>query len=919
MFRSELLDLINSGEAWAFIGSGVSIDADCPSWPELTDEVERLATTGEGFSDALLSEARRIDNYPRCFSRIEELLGRDEMERLVRVTLEGEPTGRLPGRLHKMLVDLPFAGYITTNYDLLLERALDRYPGWQAVGNLGDEVRKASGTTKGVVWHVHGALGMDHEHSRLVLTQEDYDALYADESPVTRQLRGLVGHRQVIFIGFGLRDPDVIELLRRAGRLTNPARPLYALLPAQGRFEHRSEKLDLLHRFNIEVITYPVSGSSHAELTELVSVYSSLTLRRSIRYGRALLPPPSYDPETTGLLIYNELVLREGLDVPTNVKGSLLKAWLLSSLNDDERSLASLAEMLAGDIALLAARAEGTLHRDDARAEVERGLSELIVEGYVEEVPLADGERRIRLTNEGLAQVVDHSAHAELLGQQFSASLVARARTITRDAASSARITQVAEVFLKECIARRALGVARATMPGRFSEQDYHMLALLQSVREHLAQVNDASEAVALLTVLEGLLREPTDAERTYFGLAIQARFGMHLLSLDEDTLRARSEECHQTAFLMDSNILIPYIARSSLGHAAATLLVQRLRDLGATIVTTYPMVYELVEHAQFSQDLVGSGAIDLSPMALEAASGRADARSNAFLEGFLTEFASGQVGPTFNEYLWDVAHLSKRTPRVLDDLDGFAGVLAEADIHTLHVENVDGFEAQMNRNVATYADQLARERGATYRHRRQVQAEAEILLLIRGLRSGILALPNQPVRNAWFISSTHVIDDVAGERMTMRVEAALHWLATLRPCSEEQAGAIYNGLLWELQERHVDFVPKETLRTVFRPLLVSARERLDEELERHRELIAQNYGSGGVGALAGVRELDVPTVLTGHSIQLTEVLADRLAEKEAEVTKLRTRLAEAEKVGERSAKKERGRERYERQFRRKK
>jgi hypothetical protein len=124
---------------------------------------------------------------------------------------------------------------------------------------------------------------------------------------------------------------------------------------------------------------------------------------------------------------------------------------------------------------------------------------------------------------------------------------------------------------------------------------------------------------------------------------------------------------------------------------------------------------------------------------------------------------------------------------------------------------------------------------------------------------------------------------------------------------------------LWELQERHVDFVPKETLRTVFRPLLVSARERLDEELERHRELIAQNYGSGGVGALAGVRELDVPTVLTGHSIQLTEVLADRLAEKEAEVTKLRTRLAEAEKVGERSAKKERGRERYERQFRRKK
>lgn len=37
MIDTELLDVINSGDAWVFIGSGISMDAGLPSWAGLVD------------------------------------------------------------------------------------------------------------------------------------------------------------------------------------------------------------------------------------------------------------------------------------------------------------------------------------------------------------------------------------------------------------------------------------------------------------------------------------------------------------------------------------------------------------------------------------------------------------------------------------------------------------------------------------------------------------------------------------------------------------------------------------------------------------------------------------------------------------------------------------------------------------------
>lgn len=232
VLRTDLVDVVNQGKAWAFVGSGPSIDSGGPTWGSLLERaVQDLPRDPRSAveSDGGYLEAKVAGDYVKCFSRVQTIGGREALADSVIAQMQALSR---PGPVTSILADWPFAGYITTNYDSLISIALTslKQHGWTEVGNSREEIRKASSDASNVVWHIHGSARLPRAKSRLIISGEDYDDFYLEESPVLAQLKGLLAHRRVVFIGFGFQDPEVVRLLRRVGRLCNPARPAFAFL-----------------------------------------------------------------------------------------------------------------------------------------------------------------------------------------------------------------------------------------------------------------------------------------------------------------------------------------------------------------------------------------------------------------------------------------------------------------------------------------------------------------------------------------------------------------------------------------------------------------------------------------------------------------------------------------------------------------
>jgi SIR2-like protein len=875
MLRTDLIDILNSGLAWAFVGSGVSADAGCPTWKGL---VEATVASFEAemrskiTNDDLYELAFSKDEFAACFSRIQSFVGRRKLEAAVVEVINRTSE---PGDLIKRLADLPFAGYTTTNYDNLLESQFQTEKGWSSVGNLDQEIRKVSGGATRIIWHIHGSAQMKGK-SRLILTEKDYDDFYLEETPAVTQLRGLLTHHRIVFVGFSFKDPEVNRLLKRIGRLCHPARPIYAFLSGVAGPQHESTRKEFLQKYNVDIIPYRVIAGSHDQLRNLLDVYGALVLRRSLKFGLPARACPSYDPETTGLLIYNELVLR-GTAKPTHdILAALLKARILALLK--YRGSVTTSDLFAD----LDAHAN-VLH--DSRnssvtvgPEIGAALRELETVGLIritEEVV-----QRIELLPKGSDLVDNQSSTAERLSDQFVASLAARTfEAFPKDVAAARRVSDAAELFLKDCLEQRALGVAMARHARGSDYQAYHLVALLQTLPKYMEQLLSPEEAITLSKLVRGILANPSEAEASYIGLVLQAQFGVHLLGYEPNTLRARARDFSNTLFLLDSSTLIPYIARSSMGNSASILLMNRIRAVGSVLATTTLLSHEVTEHAQWA---VARGVSDsgyLTTDALQAATGRAGDRSNAFIEGFVREKSDGQV-EDFSDYLSQACQLPPGTKNIRDF--EVQDLLNREEIFCNTFSDWEGFTDELYAERDELSDQIAelREANKTFRHWRQVKAEAEALVVIRSLRNASFTFKGKALSNAFFISHTRVIDHVArvGLPVTMRPEAALQWVAALTPCTIQELSFLTNSLLAELSERNLNIVDKSRMELAFYTLTSASRDRLDEVTNRNRVLISEQFGEDAANAFREISALDAPFVLDNFQVQRVEELERQVA-----------------------------------------
>lgn len=878
MLRTSLLDVVNSGDAWAFVGSGVSADAGGPDWARLVADVANsLGHDALGEDQTLRNHLEKLQ-YARCFSRLVKLASRRGVESAVE--------GRLshierPGRLHSAITDWPFRGYITSNYDTLLEDALadQGHKGWVPVGNTDAEIRRLSGRPENVVWHVHGFFGAEEERdkSRIILTEEDYDSLYLEGSRAVEQLRALLSMSRIVFFGFGFGDPEFERVLKLVGRLTSPDRPLFAIFPFESTGLQAETREEYLLRYNVDLVPYENADRSHRGMKDLLDTYGAFCVKRGMSFGRERKRAPSFDPETTGLMIYNELALRRQALPAADTRDALLRARILASLLEEKAtSMSDLANEIHPRLSLLSEEKPPIEVTGELVAAVAR---ELESQNLVTLHPSGD-DIDLMLSAEAQDIVAGQRASAELLRDQFKASIQARADGVCKTE-SAALVAEVAEDFIGRCVQERALGVALA-LNNRGPVRAFHMVALLQSLPEYMEQLEDAAYAAALSKLVQEILTDPSSAERKHIGVALQAQFAVHILGYDPATLAAREEQVRSATYMVDSSTLIPFFARSCIGHEAATSLIRQLKALDARLVSMPLLTTEVAEHARYALTKVDRESGTPTPMTYRASGGWAGERTNAFLDGFLRELAEGSCSPSLHDYLTKSCMLKLKRRRCPDECVETA--LAARGILHERLASWDGFSQMLWGDVEEYKAQIAERRRdfGTYKHERQVQAEAEALVLVEGIRSGQLSHGGEHTRNAFFISRSRVIDSVqdAASPVTVNPDALVQWISTLGACGVDELSQLTDRLLWELSENNIRVVDFRVLRTAFGPLVDASKEGLEEAKLKHAELIAERFGEDPQKAFTSAGEYEYPVVAEAFSVQAVEALEEKLEQQ---------------------------------------
>lgn len=122
----QLIETIAKGDAIAVIGSGTSLSCGMPSWEgllnDLITECKKQIPEFEHAEELyeILSTKGYLDVAETCQQYLTGSLYRDFIQKKFRIS----PSKKSP--LLKTIISIPFAAIITTNYDTLIEKELER-------------------------------------------------------------------------------------------------------------------------------------------------------------------------------------------------------------------------------------------------------------------------------------------------------------------------------------------------------------------------------------------------------------------------------------------------------------------------------------------------------------------------------------------------------------------------------------------------------------------------------------------------------------------------------------------------------------------------------------------------------------------------------------------------------------------------
>lgn len=295
-----------------FIGSGVSLAVTAgdkterkrlfPSWGGLLEcMAEKLDESDAGIVRGHCHKRRWLKAAEAALEGLGKHSFNTVMREMFDIAQPPDADWSLPDAVWRLQPPL----VVTTNYDRVLDW---RKPGSRRLLNdqLAElaELYRAIDPQRPTVWHLHGHI---ERADSLILAPVQYDAFYAGAetakqyAAATAQLKALLANWTLLFIGFGMQDEYVMELVADVLKTFGGAtRPHFALLKAG---EADTQRLWKEH--NVRVIEYTDHGPPLIELLDELAAAKTVQGaaavvggkgQRAKEAGRSQRPivPPAY-------------------------------------------------------------------------------------------------------------------------------------------------------------------------------------------------------------------------------------------------------------------------------------------------------------------------------------------------------------------------------------------------------------------------------------------------------------------------------------------------------------------------------------------------------------------------------------------------------------------------------------------------
>ena len=268
---------VKENNAAIFAGAGMSVSAGFVDWKTLLKPITEELGLDVAKEDNLVSVAQyHFNEKGQNRHRLNQLL-LEEFSRTAEITDN-----------HRILARLPISIYWTTNYDKLIEKAIEGAHKVADVKYTNEQLATTKPKRDAIVYKMHG----DVEHSdKAVLTKDDYEKYHIKYAPFITALSGDLVSKTFLFLGFSFTDPNIDYILSRIRTTyTEHQREHYCIMRSVSRpdcesdadYEYKVLKQKLfigdLKRFNIGTLLIEQYDQITDILKKIESIYKLKTV-----------------------------------------------------------------------------------------------------------------------------------------------------------------------------------------------------------------------------------------------------------------------------------------------------------------------------------------------------------------------------------------------------------------------------------------------------------------------------------------------------------------------------------------------------------------------------------------------------------------------------------------------------------------